>query len=345
MFKLRHIVLMAALVAVPVLPLAAEILEQVLVKVNGEIVTKTDLEERQVAYLRQQNQQYSDEELKAVIAQITPQILVDVVDEMLLVQRGRELGYRLDDQQFKEILDRIKKENRIEDEEQFQAALKQEGLTMEDLRRSLERQALVSRVQQIEVMRSISITDVELRQFYETHQDEFRTKPEVTLREILVDVPQDPRGINVAADDEARAKAETARARVMAGEDFARVAGELSDSPSRANGGLIGPVNRGELAPTVQAVLERLPRGQVSEVLRTPRGYQILKLESATEASVPPFEQLRDQVGDRVAEARHRAEMAKYVKRLREQAIIEWKNKELEKAYQERVEAQTASLP
>src|SRR5213592_876283 len=141
--------------------LRAEVIEQILVKVNGEIFTKTDLEQRQVSALRQKGQQIdlksdpSNQQLRKALDEITPQIIVDAVDEMLLVQRGRELGYKLSDEQFKSVVDNIRKENKIESEEQFQAALKSENMTMADLRRNLERSMIVQRVQQNEVMSKI----------------------------------------------------------------------------------------------------------------------------------------------------------------------------------------------
>src|SRR5262245_11300895 len=103
----------------------AEIIEQILVKVNGEIFTKSDLEARQVAVLRQRGDQVdlrdaNNQELRRVLGDITPRIMVDAVDEMLIVQRGKELGYRLNDDQFKSVLDNIRKENKLENEEQFQ---------------------------------------------------------------------------------------------------------------------------------------------------------------------------------------------------------------------------------
>src|SRR5512147_1932422 len=107
---LRRLVCFLA-VAVAVLSLTAtmragEIIDQVIVKVNGDILTKTELESREVAALRQRGQQnLTDQELKNAIAEVTPQILVDTIDEMLMLQRGRDLGYRLGDDQFKEILD------------------------------------------------------------------------------------------------------------------------------------------------------------------------------------------------------------------------------------------------
>jgi len=80
------------------------------------------------------------------------------LDELLLVQRGRELGYVMSDDQFKSILDGIKKDNNIPDEATFQQALKQEGMTLADLRRQLEKNMLETRVQQAEVMGKISVT-------------------------------------------------------------------------------------------------------------------------------------------------------------------------------------------
>src|SRR5580765_5835274 len=116
--------------------LRGEIIEQILVKVNGEIFTKSDLEQRQVAALRQKGQaidlksDMSNAQLRQALDEVTPQIMVDAVDELLIVQRGKELGYRLGDDQFKSVVDNIKKENKMETEEQFQAALKAEGMTM-----------------------------------------------------------------------------------------------------------------------------------------------------------------------------------------------------------------------
>src|SRR5262245_50378711 len=114
----------------------AEIIEQILVKVNGEIFTKSDLEQRQVAVLRQQGKQFdvkgdsANTQLRKARDEITPAIMVDVVNEFVVVQRGKELGYSLSNEQFKSVVDNIKKENKIETEEQFQAALKQEGMTL-----------------------------------------------------------------------------------------------------------------------------------------------------------------------------------------------------------------------
>jgi parvulin-like peptidyl-prolyl isomerase len=325
----------------------AEIFEQILVKVNGEIFTKSDLEQRQVAILRQKGQQIDlksaagDAQLRKALDEITPQLMVDVVDEMLLLQRGKELGYRLADDQFKGVVESIKKENKIESEEQFQAALKSENMTMADLRRNLEKTMIIQRVQQNEVMGKIGVTEDEARSYYDAHQNEFTTPPSVTLREILVSVPTDPKGINAAADEAAQQKAAELRKRVITGgESFEKLASDVSDSPSKANSGLIGPLSLADISPELRKVIDAMKPGDVTDVIRTQRGYQILKLETKTQAETLPFDQAHEQIGERVFTDKRKVEYQKYLEKLRGQAIIEWKNEDIKRAFLEGLKQQ-----
>jgi len=327
----------------------AEILEQILVKVNGEIFTKTELEQRQVAALRQKGQQFDpktdpdSQQLRKALDDITPQIMVDAVDEMLIVQRGKELGYKLSEEQFKSVVDNIKKENKIETEEQFQNALKAENMTMTDLRRSLERSMIVQRVQQNEVFGKIGISEEEARAYYDSHRNEFTKLPTVTLREILVAIPADTRGVNVAADEAAKQRADQLRTRVTTGgEPFDKIASEASDAPSKANSGLIGPISLDDLSPDLRRIVETLQPGAVSEVIRTSRGFQLFKLETSTPIEVMPFDQAREQIGDRVFTDKRKGEFQKYLEKLRNQAIIEWKNQDVQRAFEEGLKQQIA---
>jgi peptidyl-prolyl cis-trans isomerase SurA len=327
----------------------SQIIEQILVKVNGEIFTKSDLEQRQVAVLRQRGQtidlksDLSNAQLRQALDEVTPQILVDAVDEMLIVQRGKELGYRLGDEQFKSVLDNIKKENKMESEEQFQAALKAENMTLADLRRNLERQMIQQRVQQNEVLGKIGVTEDEAKRYYESHLNEFTTAPTVTLREILVAVPADSKGLNVAADEAAKEKAEEIRKRVTTGgESFEKLAAEVSESPSKANAGLIGPLSVNDISPELRKLIETMKPGDVSELVRTQRGYQILKLETMTKTETMTLEQAREQISERVFTDKRKAEFQKYLEKLRAQAIIEWKNEDVRKAFEEGLKQQAA---
>jgi peptidyl-prolyl cis-trans isomerase SurA len=326
------------------LPLRAEVIEQVLVKVNGEIFTKTDLEQRQVAAIRAQNRNFrpedakSDETLRKMLDEVTPSVVAEAIDELLILQRGKELNYGLSDEQFAQILGNIRKENKLENEEQFLSALKQEGLTLPELRRSIERQMIINRVQQQDVMEKISVTEAESAAYFAAHKDEFTTPAAVTLREILVAVPEKgpdgQAGVNVGLDEEARIKAEALRHRITAGEDFAALATANSDGPSKANGGLIGPLNPEEMSPQLLALVKGMKVGETTQPVRTQRGYQILKLESRSETVTPQLEAVRNQVADKVFREKSRPEMVKYLKRLRDQAIIEWKNEDIKKAYE-----------
>jgi parvulin-like peptidyl-prolyl isomerase len=160
------------------------------------------------------------------------------------------------------------------------------------------------------------------------------------LREVLVAVPSSEKGVNVAQDDAAKAKAEEIHKRLLAGEPFARLASDLSDSGSKANGGLIGPILRTDLSPDLLKEIDPLKVGGLSRVLRTARGYQIIKLETRTDTKVKTLDEARSEIADRLAGNKQRGHMLTYLRQLRTQAIIDWKNDEIKKAYELGVQQQ-----
>ena len=353
-------VALAALMLAPVTRVTAagqqsspQIIEQVLVKVNGDIITKSELEERQIAALRQRNLNpdvlKNDDQLKKALAEVTPQILVNAIDELLVIQLGREKGLRLSDDQFNRWLTSMRKDQNLEDDKRFEQALKQEGMTISDIRRNVEKQFLLQQVQSEEFGGKLQITEEEARQYYQANPKEFVEPASVTLREILIEVPtttqQGRAMINVGKDDEALKKAEGVRARLAAGEDFATVAAEVSASPSKANGGLVGPIAASELSPDLQKMLEKMKPGDMTQPLRAAKGYQILKLETAKASAQRPFDSVRDLVADKVYQERSRTEMRKFIERVRRQAIIVWKNEELRKAYEQAVASMATGNP
>jgi peptidyl-prolyl cis-trans isomerase SurA len=317
--------------------LGAEIIEQILVKVNGEIFTKSDLETRQISALRQRGQQVDpkadDAQLRKLLDEVTPQVVVNAIDEMILIQRGKELGYKMSDEQFQQVLGNIKKDNKIETEEQFQEALKQENMTLDDLRKSLEKQMIVSRVQQNEVLGRVTVSDEEARKYYQAHLSEFTSAPTITLREIFINFPAVAATATVADDNTARTRALEIRRRAVAGAGFDKLAAELSDAPSRANGGLIGPLNTNDLSGDIRKLIDSMKIGDVTDVLRGAKGYQILKLEARTAPEAMNFDQAKEDISNRVFTDKRRQEFQKYLERVRAEAIIEWKNQELKKAY------------
>ena len=321
--------------------LNAEILEQVLVKVNGEIVTQTEFQRIQLSALRElpnppDPSRTSDAELAKIFAQVTPQAIVTTIDEMLLMQRAKELGMAVSDAQFAEVLDSIKKDNKIESDAAFEAALKTEGLTLAQLRTMLSKRILIGQVQRREIGGKVDVTEAEERVYYDANPTEFATTPSVTLREIVVNAEVDPvkKAPSVGALDDAREKAAGIRARVTKGEAFEKVAADASDSPSKANGGLIGPISRDEMNEELLKLIAKMKVGEMTPVMNTATGAQFFKLESNIESTTLPFESARAQIADRLTGQKLGAELRKYLQRLRGQAIIEWKNEDLRKAWE-----------
>jgi peptidyl-prolyl cis-trans isomerase SurA len=325
-----------------------QVIQKIIVKVNGEIFTQTELEQRQIEALREQNRQVSDPKalqtdagLRAALATVTPEVLADAIEELLLVQRARDMGVEFTDKAFGEALDNVKKQNNLNDE-QFKVALAQEGLTLEQLRQNFERQYMRSAVTQTEIYPRLQITDEELRQYYQAHPEEFALPETVMLREIFMAVPTTIRDnqpvVNVAEEEAIRGRMQAARERAVKGEDFAKLAAELSESPSKANGGLIGPVDVAQIAPAMRKLIDALKAGDIGEPVRTTRGFQMLKLESRSEAKPRPFGEVRQEILQKMRLERGDAELAKYLDGLLARAQIEWKDDSYRAAYQKLIE-------
>jgi parvulin-like peptidyl-prolyl isomerase len=255
------------------------------------------------------------------------------------------LGYTLTDEQFKSVADGIKKDNNITTDEQFNAALKQEGLTPSDFRKSVERRVIVDRVQQNEVMSKIGISDDEAHAYYNAHMAEFTKPQEITLREILVSVPVTNGAVNAGADAAAKTKIDGLRQRALNGESFEKLAADFSDSPSSKNAGLVGPIKTSDIAEDLRKRLLAMKVGDITEPLRAPNGWQLLKLESKTEQEIIPFDQAREQIGDKVFTGKRQEEYGKYLEKLRSQAIIDWKNQDVKKAWEQGLADIKAGVP
>ena len=280
-------------------------------------------------------------------------MVVNAVDEMLLLQRAKTLGYTVTDEAFNNVLESIKKDNKIESEQAFQAALKQEGMTLPQLRRMLERRMLIGRVQQTEVSPHLEVTEAEEKAYYDAHKSDFATQPSVMLREIMITVPAgDPRGVNAGAIDEAQKKAEAARARVAGGDAFDKVASEISDAPSKSKGGLIGPITvalPSKSAPIMvmacalaepetgfglTLLIDGAGDGWPARIPNVPCSPTVALTVAVTESTTLPFEDAKSHIVDKLSQERQGAAMQKYLKKLRDEALIEWKNDEMKKAYE-----------
>jgi len=321
-----------------------ELLERVLVRVNGEILTQKQLTQKQIEAL--QRNPYAtdirtlqdDVTLKAKIAEVTPRLLVDAVDELLYLQRGRELKVRFTDELFKQALENLKKQNKFQSDDELTKALASEGLSIDQLRQDFERAYTIQAVQQREIGQRMNLTEEERRQYYNTHRQTFLTPATVTLREVFVAFGPEPlKGAQAAytAAEEAAAKAkiDAARERAVGGADFAALVTEVSEAPTKANGGLVGPVRISDINQALADVIAKLAPGEVSAPIRDPRGYRLFKLESRSAPETRPYEEVRDQIQQRIFEDRLDGESQKLVERLRSQAVIEWKDESYRQLY------------
>ena len=278
------------------------------------------------------------------LLEITPRLLVEAIDMLLIVQYGRELGVKFTDERFQQALDNVKKQNKLDDK-QFAAAIKDANLTLDLLRQNFERTFIRQTVERQEIMKNMTLTEEEVRQYYKAHPEEFMKPPTVTLREILVTVPTETVGgqqtFNAAKDEEAKEKIITLRARAMKGEDFATLVTEASEAGTKANGGVVGPMLVEDLAGPVAAAIAKLKPGEITDPLRLGNGYRIFKLETRTLAEVEAFDKLRGQISDRIYDSRLGSETEKFLSKLRTQALIEWKDDTYKKMY-EQAQAQRA---
>jgi peptidyl-prolyl cis-trans isomerase SurA len=278
----------------------AEVVERVVARVNGDIVTLSDFEARQIADV--QAARVPPERIETYLRENNRRILQDAIDEVLILQRGEELGIRLRPEYVQEVIEGIKKENNISDDGEMRRQLRREGMTLEGLKRNIERSIVRRQVLQRELEGRTVVTDGEARADYEARKAEYTRSPAVELQEILV-------------KDEALARDLVAQARQ--GGDFPALARQHSVAPSKSGGGDLGRLNKGEMNAQLEAAAFALAPGGVSDPLRTDQGWRIIKVITKAEGSVVPFEEAKADIIKRLGQERANKAYETYVERLR----------------------------
>lgn len=308
----RHSAFLVALpsffLLVPASGVRSEILERVIAKVNGEIITQSEFQARQLAAA--QAARIDPDKVPQFLRDNNSKILQEAVDDLLLHQRADEAGLRLRPEYVKEVIDNIKKENKIGSDEELVAQLSREGMTLDDLKRNIERSIVRRQLLSREVEGKVAVTDSEAKTEYDAKKDEFSKPATVTLQEIYVK----------GDDGEALARDLVKRAR--AGEDFAALAKEHSAGVTRAAGGDLGKMSKGDLNPALEKVAFGLAKGAVSDPVKSGEGYRIFKVLDKTEASVVPFEEAKADIKNRLMNERWTKEYDAYMADLRKKAVI-----------------------
>jgi peptidyl-prolyl cis-trans isomerase SurA len=300
---------------------AGKTVEEIIARVNNEIITLSEYEKaRQSAEedAKQECQGHcTPEQLQTDIEDRRKNTLRGLIDQSLLVQRGKDMGMNVEAEVIKQ-LDQIRIQNKLESMEALEKAVTSEGLNWEDFKNGIRNHILTQKVISSEVGSHISIGEDEVKKYYEAHKSEYVRPEEVALREIEVNTQ------GKSPDDlpALKKKAETALKRVQDGEDFGEIAKRYSDSSTKDQGGLLGVYKRGELAKELEDKVFNMKRNELTGVLETKQGYLILQVLEHYEEGQQPLDKVRNEISDKLYTARLEPAMRDYLKTLREQSYV-----------------------
>jgi len=299
-------------------------IEQIICKVNGEIITNVDLDHDRADLEKQLRANgMTGQRLQDALNAEAPNLLRNKIDNMLLVQKGKELELKVDTDVNKYIAD-LQRQTNTADPQKFEALVRQEtGKSYEDFKADIKNNILLQRVMSDEVMRKIQFKTEEVRAYYDEHKNEFQREERVFLREIAVSTQgkQD----NPAALAAAEKKAKDLVDRARRGERFAELAQANSDSPTAKDGGALDPYKKGELAPAIEAAVWDKERGTITDPIKIPTGFLILRVEDHHKAGLADFEEVETEVQNRILDSRRQAALRAYLTKLRELSFLEIK--------------------
>lgn len=312
---LKAIVLAGILCATVV---QADVVERIIAKVNGEIITKTQLDREVQAYVERLGPAPSAEEEARRLTELKQQILDQIIDNMLIMQVALEKGLRVPPRYFQEWKANIMKEMKIETEEDFQRQIELQGMDEAALQKQFEENLLVNEILRMEVENKISLVEDEIDKYYRDHIAEYTEAAKVRLREIVVRFEE---GGEAAAEEKARRLLQD----IQQGADFAEVARAHSDANSREAGGDLGFFEKRELAEPLAEVAFQLEPGGISDIIRFESSLRIIRVEEKTEEKTMSLDSVRKEIADALYQELVEERTQRYLRQLREQAIIEIK--------------------
>ena len=320
---LAPLFVLAALAAAPAPQ--GRVLDRVAAVVNGEVVTLLELEERAGPDLRRAEALAPGPARERERARVLKETFDGVVSERLFQAQVVALGVEVSDAEIDSVIQDVKRRNGLDDE-RLDEALRGQGLDRAAYRKAVKRDLESMRLVQLKIRNKVKVTDEDVKNYWQTHPQEFRAGEEVRARHIFLPLAPDAVAAEVAR---VTAIAEMAVSRIKAGEDFGKVARELSQGPSAREGGELGWLKRGTVQADVEKVAFALQPGEVSGLIRTRPGYQIIQVEERRGGGARPFEEVKDEVRDRLVNEQGDVYRAQYVAELRKDAVIEVKIPEL----------------
>ncbi|MFZ0137662.1 MAG: peptidylprolyl isomerase [Candidatus Sulfotelmatobacter sp.] len=339
--------LVLLLIAVAYLPAlasgqAGQVVEEIVTRVNGQIITRSEYD-RSKDQLRDDVKQQDPANADKLYAEREKDVLRDLVDQQLLLEKGKDLGITGDTELIKR-LDQMRKDMKLDTMEELEKAATSQGISYEDFKQNLRNQIITQKVIGEEVGSHLSMTKEEEQQFYDQHKSELEQPESIKLSEILI-APQKPAAEKSAvgnaapdaASDSAKQAAETAALaaaeakandvlkQIRAGANFEDMAKKFSDGPSAAQGGDLGSFKRGTLAKELEDRTFAMKSGEVTDVIRTKQGYVILKVTNHQMAGVPSMKEIEPKIQDALYYQKLQPALRAYLTKLREDAYIDYK--------------------
>ncbi len=289
------------------------VLDRVVAVVNDEALTLSEVQEEGQPVIRKVFQDFVGAERERRVEEAQKRLLDDLIDRRLMYQVAKREGLLPSAAEINGAIDELKRNNNVTDDAQFRTLLRAEGLTLEQVRRSIGERLAIGRLLARQVRSTIILTEEELLKYYESHPDKYQRIPLAEIRHILL--PAAP-GADEAAS---RAKAEDLLAKIQGGADFVQVSREYSGE----RGADLMKVHRGELAPEIEAAAFGLPEGGVSPPIRTRAGWHVIKLEHVQRDPVAPFTEVRESIREQLFQEKFDAKRKEWLAALRSRTFIQ----------------------
>ena len=327
-----------------------QVVEEIITRVNNQIITRSEFQ-RSKDQLRDEVKQQDPGNADKVYAEREKDILRDLIDQQLLLQKGKDLDITGDTDLIKK-LDQMRKDMKLNSMEDLEKAAASQGISYEDFKQNLRNQILTQKVIGEEVGAHLSISKDEEQKFYDDHKKDMEQPEEVSLSEILI-APQTPdpaaattkpatdgpgpnAGAAASADDPtkssppdalaaAEAKAKDVLDQIHKGASFEDLAKKYSNGPTAADGGNLGAFKRGVLAKELEDKTFAMKTGEVTDVIRTKQGFVILKVNEHQQAGIPPLKTIEPKIQDALYYEKLQPALRAYLTKLREDAYIDYK--------------------
>ncbi len=312
-FNLLIIVGLAAL-AVPFANANTVLVERIIARINNKIITQREYDKERATLHAKLAQQYSGAELEKQFNLQSKDLLRDMIDQDLMVQKAGDDDINVDMDVIKH-LDQIRQQYHLKSLQALQDAVEKDGMNWEDFKDQIKRQLLMQQVISREVGSRIILTRADAQKYFEAHKDDFKSPPGVHLAEIMISTEK-----HTPAEAEKLAK--KAQSELQGGARFADVAKELSDSPSAKDGGDVGFFKQGTISEAIAKDIANVDVGDITPIIKTQYGYMIFKVLERRVGQQPTFDQISNQVMNYLYDQRVQSGMRGFLTDLRKESYI-----------------------